>query len=195
MGCLHIDTRHVDAAAIPTGFVITDARNLYDKLRRATPVIKGAEKRSDIEALSLRENLERGQGQLLWVNGNTMLSNSLTKPHEKSQMMLYVKMNFRWKVVYDEAMVSGKQRTKMGLGAHTDIRSQNTQHANKPTSTRRKELISFEMGGPCGSAVVLFLTPATGLRSMIFPNKIVGYLCGFEKFHSFHGNIHVQDRP
>jgi hypothetical protein len=41
-----IDTRNVDAAAIPTpGFVITDARNLYDNLNRTTPVIKGAEKR------------------------------------------------------------------------------------------------------------------------------------------------------
>ena len=129
-----IDTRNVDAAAIPTpGFVITDARNLYDKMNRATPVIKGAEKRSDIEALSLRENLERGQGQLLWVNGNAMLSNSLTKPHEKSQMMLYVKMNFRWKVVYDEAMMSGKKRTKMGLGAHTDTQSQNLQQTNDIT--------------------------------------------------------------
>ena len=60
----HIDTRHVDAAAIPTPrFVITDERHLYDKLNRATPLIQGSEKRSDIGALSLRENLERGQGQ------------------------------------------------------------------------------------------------------------------------------------
>ena len=59
-----------------------------------------------------------------------LLSNSLTKPHEKSQMMLYVKMNFRWKVVYDEAMMSGKKRRKMGLGAHIDIQSQNIQQTN-----------------------------------------------------------------
>jgi hypothetical protein len=86
----------------------------------------GAEKRSDTEALSLRENLERGQGQLLWANGNAMLSNSLTKPHEKSQMMLYVKMNFRWKVVFDEAMMSGKKRT-------TDTQSTNLQQTNNTT--------------------------------------------------------------
>lgn len=91
--------------------MITDATNLYDKIFRATPVIKGAEKRSSIEALSLRENLERGQGELLWVNGHAMLANSLTKIQEKSQLMLYIQMGYRWKVVYDDEMMSGKKRT------------------------------------------------------------------------------------
>ena len=121
-----------------------------------------------------------------------LLSNSLTKPHEKSQMMLYVKMNFRWKVVYDEAMMSGKKRRKMGLGAHIDIQSQNIQQTN----IKQEEGADFNwVGGPCGSAVVFVLTPLTVLRSMVLPNKIVGYLCEFEKFHSFHGKIHVRDRP
>lgn len=53
---IQINPREVDKAASHTfGYVITDARNLYDKLSRATPVVKGAEKRSDIEAISLRK--------------------------------------------------------------------------------------------------------------------------------------------
>ena len=44
-----INPRHVDvAASYVKGLLITDARNLYDKLRRATPTVKGAEKRSSI---------------------------------------------------------------------------------------------------------------------------------------------------
>ena len=63
---IQINPRNVDeSAAYTTGYVITDARNLYDKLSRATPVVKGAEKRSDIGAISLRENLSRGNSSIL----------------------------------------------------------------------------------------------------------------------------------
>ena len=127
--------RDVDqAASHTTGYVITDARNLFDKLSRATPVVKGAEKRSDIEAISLRENLDRGNSKILWVNGNAMLANSLTKPQEKSQLMLYVHMGFRWKVIYDENMMSGKKRTRLGLGAfsaHNNTQEENKQQERK----------------------------------------------------------------
>ena len=48
--------------------LMTDARNLYDKLYRATPTVKGAEKRSSIEATGLRENLENGETSIHWVS-------------------------------------------------------------------------------------------------------------------------------
>ena len=57
-----------------------------------------------------------------------MLANSLTKPQEKAQLMLYVQMGFRWKVMYDEHMMSGKKRTRLGLGAfsaHNNIQDEN----------------------------------------------------------------------
>ena len=70
--------------------MVVDAKNLFDKLQRATPVVKGAEKRSDIEALSLRQNLQRSETLLRWVNGGGMLANTLTKTHEKGQGWLFL---------------------------------------------------------------------------------------------------------
>ena len=70
--------------------LITDARNLFDKLIRPTASVKCAEKRSSIEALSLRENLERGTAEIHWINLLAMIANSLTKTKEKGQLMLYL---------------------------------------------------------------------------------------------------------
>ena len=61
-----INTRKIDESIQYTkGMLITDARNLFDKLIRPTASVKGAEKRSSIEALSLRENLERNSRNTL----------------------------------------------------------------------------------------------------------------------------------
>ena len=49
-------------ACLTKGLLVTDAKNLYDKLDRATVRVKGAEKRSDIEAIA-------------WVHGGTMIAN------------------------------------------------------------------------------------------------------------------------
>ena len=113
-----LNLRHPDEAVrtIP-GHLITDAKNQFDKLHAPILTIKGAEKRSDIEALSLRENLEKGSTTISWVHGDAMLANSLTKCQEKHQMFLYVQMGHRWKVLYDEQMQSARTRKKQGLAA------------------------------------------------------------------------------
>ena len=95
---------------------ITDSRNLYDKLHRATVVIKGAEKRSDIEAISLRDHFHECQTRLFWVHGGAMIANSLTKVSEKHQAMMYVTLGFRYKVTYDELNRSEKVRRREGIG-------------------------------------------------------------------------------
>ena len=117
----HLDASDPNAAAAEVAAaMITDAKNLYDKIHRATVCIKGAEKRSDIEAISLRENLEWSNTPLLWVHGGAMIANSLTKPQEKQQMWQYVNYNFRYKIVYDEERRSEKSRKKQGLGPWED---------------------------------------------------------------------------
>lgn len=146
---LPVQSLSVDTASQQTpGYLITDSRNLFDRIIRATPVIKGAEKRSSIESLSLRENLERGHGELLWVNGQAMLANSLTKTQEKSQLMLYVHMGFRRKIVYDEEMMSGKKRAKLGLGP---LEARASAHTHNKRNRRTEELLFG--WAPCGSAV------------------------------------------
>ena len=58
--------RHAINVSDPSGFathtpaaLITDSRNLFDKLKRPAVVIKGEEKRNDIEAIALRQRTLR----------------------------------------------------------------------------------------------------------------------------------------
>ena len=116
-----LDARYPSEAAcqVPAALV-TDSRNLFDKIQRPTVCVKGAEKRSDIEAIALRENLEMTQTPMNWAHGGAMLSNSLTKPLEKNQFWNYVQFGFRYKIVHDERFRSEKVRRKEGVTAFED---------------------------------------------------------------------------
>ena len=127
---IEMDPRHPDECAKHTaGHLITDAKNLFDKLFTPVLTVKGCEKRSSIEALGLRENMERTGTTISWVHGDAMIANSLTKPQEKHQMLLYVQMNFRWRIVYDEQMMSAKSRKKQGKDAlDSDVHSSSSSY-------------------------------------------------------------------
>ena len=101
--------RHTPAA------LVTDSKNLFDKLKRPTVVIKG-EKRSDIEAIALRQHVEDSDLRMCWVHGGAMIANSLTKPGEKHQLLTYIQLGFRYKIVFDEEMKSEKVRRREGRG-------------------------------------------------------------------------------
>ena len=113
-----IDPQHPNVGARQTaGHLVTDAKNLFDKLYSPVLTVKGSEKRSSIEALGLKENMEGACTSISWVHGDAMLANSLTKTSEKHQMLLFVQMGFRWKIVYDEGMMSAKAGRKQGRAA------------------------------------------------------------------------------
>ena len=141
----HVNPRRPDEAVRETkGLMVTDAKNLYDKISKPVVVIKGAEKRASIEAVALKENLERGQTDLRWVNGDSMLANSLTKTTEKGQMALFLSLGQRWRITYDEEMKSAKTRRKLGMGplkvntnlSRTDIPAPTTREAKDPNTLR-----------------------------------------------------------
>lgn len=102
-------------AGLTTGTVVTDSKNLYDKLNKDTPVIKGAERRADIEALSLKESIQRNGMMLRWVHSDAQLGNSLTKPTEKHQAILFKQLGQKWKITYDETMTSARRRKAQGV--------------------------------------------------------------------------------
>ena len=125
-----VNTRDVDSTAKQVkGLFITDAKNLFDKLVRATPSVKGAEKRSGIEAMSLRQNLLKGDVEICWVDGGGMLANVLTKTSEKGQGWLYLQLGQRWRIRHDEVRASQKKRRAAGLKL-VDI--EDTQHTHPP---------------------------------------------------------------
>ena len=111
-----------ELASHTRGLLITDARNLFDKLQRATVSVKGAEKRSNIEAICLRENTERSNVRICWVHGGAMIANGLTKVSEKHQVMLYLSMGFRWRIIFDAERQSEKQRRKLGIAPMEGLR-------------------------------------------------------------------------
>jgi hypothetical protein len=113
-----VNLRNIDELISKTpGIVITDSRNVYDKLKHTVLTLKGAEKRTDIEALCLKDAMNTCNLEICWVNGDTQLANGLTKGSEPQQIELFIKLNFRWKIVYDPEMQSCRKRRSQGIQA------------------------------------------------------------------------------
>ena len=96
-------------------FSVSDSKNLYDRLNTTIMTLSGAEKRSDIETLCLKESLSSCNVSLRWVNGESQLANSLTKFDEPHQVLMFNNRNGHWRIVYDDDITSGKRRRQMGL--------------------------------------------------------------------------------
>ena len=98
-----------------SGCVVTDSRNVYDRLVTEVLVVKGAEKRTSIELLALKQAQLSTQVQLRWVHSEAQLANSLTKFAGQREYDLYQKMGHRWRLVEDESMMSARRRKELGL--------------------------------------------------------------------------------
>ena len=111
-----VDVRDPDATVrqVP-GHLITDSRNVYDKLVTEVLVIKGAEKRSNIELLSLKASQASTNLDIRWVHSEAQLANGLTKMATSREFELYYKMGGRWRIVEDPAMMSARRRKTQGL--------------------------------------------------------------------------------
>lgn len=99
------------------GALISDSKNVYDRVSQTMLTLKGAEKRSDIETLCLKEAMSHSEVQIRWVNGDSQLANSLTKENESHQIHLFLSRHCRWRIIYDEELLSGKRRKQLGLNS------------------------------------------------------------------------------
>ena len=99
-----------------TGCLVTDSRNVFDKLQTEVMSFRGAEKRTNIELLSLKEAQASTGLHIRWVHSEAQLANALTKEasHAKELEMFY-KMGFRWRIVEDPEMKSARKRKTAGL--------------------------------------------------------------------------------
>ena len=102
------------------GILVTDSRNFFDKLWKDTPIIKGAERRADIEALTVKESMSSTGLMLRWVHSDAQLANSNTKPSEKHQIHLFQKLQSHWRIVYDPEIMSARRRKTAGLQPMAD---------------------------------------------------------------------------
>ena len=97
-----------------SGCVITDGRNVYDKLSGDVVVAKGAEKRTDIDLMRLKESQMVNQVVLRWVNSDAQLGNGLTKAKELRQFHMFYRMRQCWRIVEDSTMASARKRKQKG---------------------------------------------------------------------------------
>ena len=97
-----------------TGCLITDSRNVYDKLATTVLSIKGAEKRTHIEMIALKESQLQTGLILRWVHSEAQLANALTKRHNCKEMDLFYHRNHAWKIVEDPEMRSARKRRADG---------------------------------------------------------------------------------
>ena len=96
------------------GCLISDSRNVYDKLQTSELSAKGAERRTDIELMCLKAS-QRNTGLILrWVHSEAQLGNALTKPGGKELDNFY-HMGFQWRIVQDGLMRSARKRRTEGL--------------------------------------------------------------------------------
>ena len=98
-----------------TGVVVTDSKNVFDRLRNTVFVMKGAEKRIAVEMMSLAEAREANGAIFRWVHSDAQLANSLTKSDELHQLYQFYHNKGYWRIVEDEDMKSSKNRKALGL--------------------------------------------------------------------------------
>ena len=97
------------------GCLVTDSRNVYDKLSTEVLVVKGAERKTSIELLGLKESQQKTQVIIRWVHSEAQLANALTKAGSYKELELFYKMHHSWKVVEDSNMRSARKRLQDGL--------------------------------------------------------------------------------
>ena len=106
-----------DAVETIEGVLISDSRNLYDRMQQTVLTLKGAEKRTDIASLCLKESMQSTKLQVRWVNGDSQLANSLTKDNELHQYFEFLRRDGQWRIVYDPELLSGRRRKQLGLSS------------------------------------------------------------------------------
>ena len=104
-----------DAVRAVDAVLISDSKNLYDRLGQTVLTLKGAEKRTDIETLCLKESTASTNLVVRWVNGDSQLANSLTKENELHQIHEYLRRDGQWRIVFDPNLLSGRKRRQLGI--------------------------------------------------------------------------------
>ncbi|CAJ1422108.1 unnamed protein product [Effrenium voratum] len=95
------------------GTLVTDAKSLYDVVKRGDLNSAGAglkEKYSTLEFLSLLERLKTGRTAVRWVHSDAQLADALTKPLAQGGSLDKVLCEHRWSVVFDPNYTSAKKR-------------------------------------------------------------------------------------
>ena len=103
-----------------TGVLVTDSRNVYDRVEKPYITRKGASKKVDIELMAIKEAQQHTGLHVRWVHSDAQLANTLTKRGEEHQVSRFVSLGQKWRIVEDPNMFSGKKRRTQGLDPLTN---------------------------------------------------------------------------
>jgi hypothetical protein len=113
---VEVDVKGIDFRVNQTdGCLITDSQNVFDKMETETLNIRGAERRTDLELLSLKAAQQRNSVVICWVHGEAQLANGLTKGNEFKQLEMFYSMGHAWRLVEDVERASARRRRALGL--------------------------------------------------------------------------------
>ena len=108
------------------GCLVTDSRNVYDKLQTEVLTVKGAEKKANLELLGLKESQQQTGVIVRWVHSEAQLGNSLTKSGGSKEIEMFYSMGHRWRIVEDDQMRSARRRKADGV---EPLQSQHNPHS------------------------------------------------------------------
>ena len=140
------DIRDADATVSRTGgCLITDSRNVYDKLRNEVVSIKGAEKRANIELLGLKQSQMSTQLVVRWVHSEAQLANGLTKARSAKEIDRFYAMGHSWRIIEDEDMKSARRRKSEGIQPleQTDKHFQSESGREQRATSEKQSVVGF----------------------------------------------------
>ena len=109
--------RWEDAAAQIPAALVFDSRRVYDALARSESACLGLkDKRSGLEALSLKRSLVETQCGLRWTHSAAQSADCMIKGSEEAQKLFeFLKCcGWTWRLVYDPSFTSARKRAQKG---------------------------------------------------------------------------------
>ncbi|CAE7790042.1 RE1, partial [Symbiodinium sp. CCMP2456] len=189
------DLHHPDDLVKRTGgCVVTDSRNVYDKLETEVLVIKGAEKRTSIELLAVKESQQNTKVEMRWVHSEAQRANSLTKAGTVGarEYELYHRMGHQWRLVEDEAMMSAKRRKVIAPPAATQRIKRGT--CEVITLSDHLHMTHFRAANVLATATRRALSPNHPLRRLLSVFTFGSIFINLQAMHTLIGERHVLHR-
>eukprot|EP00435_Cladocopium_sp_Y103_P045885 s792_g13.t1 len=106
---LHLSARewHREVAQLPF-ICVTDSKSLYDTICKCTnPASQCEDKRTSIDISLIKQEISELNGTIRWIDGRTMLADSLTK-ETKSDLLRHVMKTGQWSILEEGSALQQK---------------------------------------------------------------------------------------
>ena len=106
---MHLSARDWQRSVAQLPFIcVVDSKSLYDTVQKCVnPASQCEDKRTSIDIVLIKEELSQLGGTIRWVDGRTMLADSLTK-EMRSDLLRHVIESGRWSILEEGASLQQK---------------------------------------------------------------------------------------